>query len=239
MTHHSLGLDSDRPEALLQVPGRKDGAHRSWHQPGRLALLHACHRRLVQIRVQVRGVQTALRQPEGSVYQSQRVLSRGGDLPQFGGASKARNEGRGPKGQRRRNRHQVAGGVGRGEEPLRRLEVREAAGAGPEPERRAGLGVGRGLDEDGPGFWGSRSPRWVLSAVERFSGYAVRYLKPDVTQNWRVGKGARRPGPGGREEAAAGVHAPRAYGSPSLWLAPVLHQPEPQPGPLRTEAPAF
>uniref|UniRef100_A0A4X1UUH6 Testis, prostate and placenta expressed n=1 Tax=Sus scrofa TaxID=9823 RepID=A0A4X1UUH6_PIG len=28
--------------------------------------------------------------------------------------------------------------------------------------------------------------------VESFSGYAVRYLKPEVTQNWRVGRG---PGP--------------------------------------------
>lgn len=31
----------------------------------------------------------------------------------------------------------------------------------------------------------------ALSAVESFSGYAVRYLKPEVTQNWRVGRAAR------------------------------------------------
>lgn len=30
-----------------------------------------------------------------------------------------------------------------------------------------------------------------LSAVESFSGYAVRYLKPEVTQNWRVRRAAR------------------------------------------------
>uniref|UniRef100_A0A2K6U9F6 Sperm microtubule inner protein 8 n=1 Tax=Saimiri boliviensis boliviensis TaxID=39432 RepID=A0A2K6U9F6_SAIBB len=29
--------------------------------------------------------------------------------------------------------------------------------------------------------------------VEGFSGYAVRYLKPDVTQSWRVGSAGRRP----------------------------------------------
>lgn len=40
-------------------------------------------------------------------------------------------------------------------------------------------------------------------------------------------------------EAAAGVRALRAYRSPFLWPAPVLPQPEPQPGPLRTEAHAF
>lgn len=75
--------------------------------------------------------------------------------------------------------------------------------------------------------------------MESFSGYAVRYLKPDVTQNWRVGKDARRPGPGGWEGAAAGIRALRAYRSPFLWPAPVLPQSEPQSGPLRTEAPAF
>ncbi|XP_049999361.1 sperm microtubule inner protein 8 isoform X1 [Alexandromys fortis] len=36
----------------------------------------------------------------------------------------------------------------------------------------------------------------INKRVESFSGYAVRYLKPDVTQNWRVGKDARRPDPG-------------------------------------------
>lgn len=30
----------------------------------------------------------------------------------------------------------------------------------------------------------------ALSAVESFSGYAVRYLKPELTQNWRVGRAA-------------------------------------------------
>ena len=35
-----------------------------------------------------------------------------------------------------------------------------------------------------------------LFAVESFSGYAVRYLKPEVTQSWRVGRAARRPVPG-------------------------------------------
>lgn len=30
--------------------------------------------------------------------------------------------------------------------------------------------------------------------MEGFSGYAVRYLKPELTQNWRVGKDANRPG---------------------------------------------
>lgn len=34
-----------------------------------------------------------------------------------------------------------------------------------------------------------------LFAVESFSGYAVRYLKPEVTQSWRVGRAARRPVP--------------------------------------------
>lgn len=30
----------------------------------------------------------------------------------------------------------------------------------------------------------------ALSAVESFSGNAVRYLKPEVTRNWRVGRRA-------------------------------------------------
>jgi hypothetical protein len=85
----------------------------------------------------------------------------------------------------------------------------------------------------------SRFPKWALSTVEGFSGYAVRYLKPEVTQNWRVGKDANRPGPDGWEGLAAGVRAPQAYGSPFLRPTTVLPQPEPQPGPLRTEAPAF
>ncbi|MBZ3889986.1 Testis, prostate and placenta-expressed protein [Sciurus carolinensis] len=35
------------------------------------------------------------------------------------------------------------------------------------------------------------------NGVERFSGYAVRYLKPDVTQNWRICSRERRGGLGG------------------------------------------
>lgn len=63
-----------------------------------------------------------------------------------------------------------------------------------------------------------------LFAVEGLSGYAVRYLKPDVTQSWRVGSAARRPVPGrgeggpGGERLKTGVEAgrrPRA-GPPSL-----------------------
>lgn len=53
----------------------------------------------------------------------------------------------------------------------------------------------------------SRFPRWALSTVEGFSGYAVRYLKPEVTQNWRVRKDYR-PGWDGWEGPTAGVRAP-------------------------------
>lgn len=98
---------------------------------------------------------------------------------------------------------------------------------------------GRGLDEAGLGLFGHWSPRRILSTVEGFSGYAVRHLKPEVTQNWRVGKVARRRGLGGWEEAAAGFLASQAYGPPSLRSITVLPQPEPEPGPLWADAPAF
>ncbi|XP_075851796.1 sperm microtubule inner protein 8 isoform X1 [Microcebus murinus] len=98
--------------------------------------------------------------------------------------------------------------------------------------------------------------------VEGFSGYAVRYLKPEVTQSWRVGpRTGRSPGVAvGREGTESrvslcpgrdvqrercvgrgrqGLLASPLTGRPSLRPAPVLPQPEPQPGPLRTEAHAF
>lgn len=75
--------------------------------------------------------------------------------------------------------------------------------------------------------------------MQAFSGYAVRYLKPELTENWRVGKDAHRLGPDGWEGPAAGIRAPQPYGFSFLWPTPVLPQPEPLPGPLWTEAPAF
>lgn len=107
----------------------------------------------------------------------------------------------------------------------------------------------------------------TFSVVEGFSGYAVRYLKPEVTQNWRVrtaapcrDMGAQKMGWGwegerevwryGRPRAGAvwGVGGDflsssppgsRTPATPVRWPAAVLHQPEPQPGPLWTEAPAL
>lgn len=45
----------------------------------------------------------------------------------------------------------------------------------------------------------------ALSAAEHFSGYAVRHLKPEVTQSWRVGSLRAEPslGPGAWREGAA------------------------------------
>lgn len=61
------GHHGDRPEAPKQVPRGKAGSHRTGHQQGRLALLHARHRGLVPIRVLRGRVQAALREQEGSV----------------------------------------------------------------------------------------------------------------------------------------------------------------------------
>lgn len=56
------GHHGDRPEAPKQVPRGKAGSHRTGHQQGRLALLHARHRGLVPIRVLRGRVQAALRE---------------------------------------------------------------------------------------------------------------------------------------------------------------------------------
>ena len=57
-----------------------------------------------------------------------------------------------------------------------------------------------------------------LFAVESFSGYAVRYLKPEVTQSWRVGWAARRPVPGdaGGEGGAANTGVGKGEKRPGL-----------------------
>lgn len=81
---------------------------------------------------------------------------------------------------------------------LKQLKVREATRAGAESQaalRKGGDSVQRwGLGEGGLGLFRSRFLRWALSTVEGFSGYAVRYLKPELTQNWRVRKDANRSG---------------------------------------------
>ncbi|KAG8524303.1 Testis, prostate and placenta-expressed protein [Galemys pyrenaicus] len=64
--------------------------------------------------------------------------------------------------------------------------------------------------------------------VEGFSSYAVRYLKPDVTQNWRVGEGfslTRTWDPGGGRRNTG-----RGGGDRELGIPP--------PGPLRDHDPA-
>jgi hypothetical protein len=87
------GHHGDRPEAPPQVPRRKTGAHRAWHQTGRLALLHACHRGLVPLCVYDWGVQTALPKQEGSVC-------RQGKAPWGGGGAAASEGGRRGSGNR-------------------------------------------------------------------------------------------------------------------------------------------
>lgn len=94
-----------------------------------------------------------------------------------------------------------------GEEAERRVgsETRQASSRGgarsgraAEAGQRPGAGVGRGLTQGrGSGRAGTRPAagqrvrgRGAVSAVESFSGYAVRHLKPEVTQNWRVGRAA-------------------------------------------------
>lgn len=89
-----------------------------------------------------------------------------------------------------------------------------------------------------------------LFAVESFSGYAVRYLKPEVTQNWRVGRAACSPVPGGAGVGVSqgpgprsptvsaplglgsGVHVPLLKGSPS-------HPSAPTPSSVLTRIPAW
>lgn len=114
----------------------------------------------------------------------------------------------------------VQAGWGWGWGALKQLKVREATRAGAESPAELGRGGNsaqrRGLDEGGSGLFRSRFPRWALSTVEGFSGYAVRYLKPEVTQSWRVRKKANRSGRDGWEGLTAGVRAPQAYGFPFL-----------------------
>lgn len=71
----------------------------------------------------------------------------------------------------------------------------------------------------------------AFPAVESFSGYAVRYLKPEVTQNWRVGRIAlggarwgrgeeRLTGSGREEETKSRVSQfsrPRSPAESAVW----------------------
>ena len=76
---------------------------------------------------------------------------------------------------------------------------KSGGGTGSPSRRGAWLGLGAGSGKSsGAGLLraGVGPETSGLFAVESFSGYAVRYLKPEVTQNWRVGRAARRPVPG-------------------------------------------
>ena len=61
---------------------------------------------------------------------------------------------------------------------------------------RAGPGRFMGGGGGRLGSWGRKTG--TVSPAESFSGYAVRHLKPEVTQNWRVRRALCRPVPRGR-----------------------------------------